>query len=182
MKSESEYCTIIKNSLIDGFKIPDPTGSFSATIKRAFDGIGMVKENSIQESENNSKIFICWEAKLLKKLQAFSLNRVEPHQNYYLSAYSKAQGVRSFLFVGIDCSRSDKRSYIFDWKLIEKYDLYNIGFSFHKEFLDKLPYSEIKKGTFDISPEYIINEKAVNDVYGNFQEVVDNFKAKKEEK
>lgn len=176
MKQESEYCSIIRNSLIDGFKIPDPSSAYKATIKRAFDGIGLLTENEVFSNESQDLIFICWEAKLLKKLEAFSLKRVEPHQAYYLSSYQRAKNIKSFLLLGVDCSRSDKRSYIFDWDTINKFSLYERGFSFHTKFLEKLPYSEIHNGKFNFNKDFIIDESVLNTVYGDFEDYLNKRK------
>lgn len=155
MKSESEFCTVIKNSMINGFKIPDPTGAFSATIQRAFDGIGSLKIDDKLK-------FVCWEGKFMKSLGAFSLKMVEPHQDAYLRAYQECESIQTYVILGIDISRTDKRAYVFDWN--ELWPLYQIGFSFHKKFLIELPYNEIKKGTFEFNN--IINKDTIKEVYG----------------
>ena len=38
---------------------------------------------------NDELKFVCWEAKFLKKPQAFNFNRIEKHQSFYLKEYSK---------------------------------------------------------------------------------------------
>lgn len=153
MKSEAEFCTIISNSMINGFKIPDPSGNFAATTKRAFDGIGTLMVDGELR-------FICWEAKLLKHFEAFSLKRVEPHQDYYLREYSKAKSIISYLILGIDIDRTDKRAYIFEYS-DKMSELYSQGFSFHKKVLEKLPFNKISKGHFDF--ENIITEKEISE-------------------
>lgn len=153
MKSEAEFCTVISNSMINGFKIPDPSGNFAATSKRAFDGIGTLLIN-------DELRFVCWEAKLLKHFEAFSLKRVEPHQNYYLREYAKAKGIVSYLILGIDIDRTDKRAYIFEYSEYMS-QLYEQGFSFHKKVLEKLPFNEIKKGHFDFVN--IITDKEISE-------------------
>ena len=141
--NEAQFCTIIKNSMIDGFKIPDPTGQFSSTIKRAYDGIGLL-------NIDNELRFCCWEAKWLKTLSAFNFSKIEPHQDYFLRAHRKAKNVLSYLIVGIDASRADKRVYIFDWD--EDFGkLYQNGFSIHKKRLELLPYNKIIKSKFNFS-------------------------------
>ena len=143
MKNESEFCTIIKNSMVDGFKIPDPSGDFAMTIKRAFDGIGMIEKD-------NKFTFVCWEAKFLKELKAFSFKNVRDHQDYYLNSYTRADNILCYLIVGIDVSRTDKRAYIFDYKDIG-HELYQKEISLHKSILDKLPYNPIKNGLFSFN-------------------------------
>ena len=154
MKNESEFCTIIKNSMVDGFKIPDPSGDFAMTIKRAFDGIGML--------EKDGKFnFVCWEAKFLKELKAFSFKNVRDHQDYYLNSYSRADNVLCYLIVGIDVARNDKRAYIFDYKDIG-HELYKNEISLHKTDLEKLPYNPIKKDLFSF--ENIITKKDIENL------------------
>lgn len=143
MKNESEFCTVIKNSMVDGFKIPDPSGDFAMTIKRAFDGIGML-------NIDDSYKFVCWEAKFLKELKAFSFKNVRDHQDYYLTSYARADNILCYLIVGIDVARNDKRAYIFDYKDIG-HELYQKEISIHKADLDKIPYNSIKNGKFEFS-------------------------------
>ena len=139
--NEAQFCTVIKNSMIDGFKIPDPTGQFSATIKRAYDGIGLLeKEDGLH--------FCCWEAKWLKDMCAFPFKRVEPHQDYFIRAHKKAKEVLGYVIVGVDAARNDKRVLIFDWD--EDFGkLYQAGFSIHKKYLEQLPYNKMSKGIFE---------------------------------
>lgn len=140
MRNEAAFCTIVVNSLIDGAKIPDPSSGYGQTSKRTFDGVGMLKID-------DKLTFICWEAKLLKELSAFNFKRIESHQSYYLMKYQLAQGVKSYLIVGVAAGRADNRAYVFEWN--EKMnDLYIKGFSIHKKYLEKLPYNEIHKGVF----------------------------------
>ena len=156
MKNEAEFCTCVKNSIVCGFKIPDPTGQWAMTIKRAFDGIGMVQKG-------DELHFLCWEAKFLKDMSAFSFKRVEEHQAYYLTQYKKAKNTECYLIVGIDCGRADKRAYIFDWN--EDFNkLYEAGFSIHKKYLEKLKYNLISKGTFKL--ENILTIQNILDCYG----------------
>lgn len=166
--------------MIVGYKIPDPNSSYKKAVKRPFDGIGMLTEKELYNTDSEEKVFVCWEAKLLKKMSAFSMKLVEPHQNDYLSAYSEAKNVQSLLIVGMDCSRTDKRVYIFDWNTIKKFNLYGKGFSIYSKYLEKLPYSEVKKDTFKFSSDCIINENAFNKVYGDFKSIVDNWNTKEE--
>ena len=97
-------------------------------------------------SINNKLTFVCWEAKFLKTYSAFNFNRIEEHQNFYLTEYQKS-GVKSFVIVGVNCGRADIRVFVFDWN--EKFsELYKNGFSIHKKYLEKLPYNKVSKGVF----------------------------------
>lgn len=141
MKNEAEFCTVVNHSLICGHKIADPGAAFSSTIKRCFDGIGMLEIN-------NELKFVCWEAKFLKKPQAFNFaNKIESHQSYYLSEYSKSD-VLCYVLLCVDYGRSDKRVFIFEWNK-DMDNLYREGYSIHKKVLDSLPYNKVSKSKFD---------------------------------
>lgn len=140
MKNEAELCTVIKNSLINGFKIPDPSSSFRQTSKRVFDGIGtLIVSNELR--------FVCWEAKFFKKPMAFNSNIIEPQQSYFLSEYSKAKNVISYIILGINYGRADKRVFIFNWDSSMD-NLYKKGFSIYLKNLNKLKYNKINKNIF----------------------------------
>lgn len=160
MRNEAHLCTIISKSLLHGYKIPDPSTDFKTTSIRCFDGIGMVPESVFNTT---APTFICWEAKHIKKLSAFSFKRIEPHQDMYLSAFATAVGIRALLFVGFSVNKGDNRVYIFDYKDCG-HDLYQHGFSIHKPFLEKLPYNEIHKERFPI--EKVIYKDDLLKVYG----------------
>lgn len=179
MKNEAELCTVIKKSLVDGYKIPDEsgfqTGAHSSI--RCFDGIGMLSADKFGGS-NNDLNFICWEAKFMKNPGAFSFKRLQPWQNEYLSKYAKARDVRSLVIVGVDYGRADKRVFVFRWD--DNFsDLYNICFSIHLKELNKLPYNSISKGVFEFAN--IINYNDLVGIYDNFNKVYNTFKAKSEE-
>lgn len=140
MRNEAELCTIIKNSLISGVKIPDPSGNYTQTSIRPFDGIGLLDTEA-------GPTFVCWEAKWLKEPKAFNFNKIEPHQAFYLSEYSKAANVTSLLIIGVDFSLRDKRAFVIKWSPLMKH-LYDQGFSVHKDILFKLPFNVIEKGKF----------------------------------
>lgn len=161
MKSEAEFCTIVKNSLINGFKIPDATGNFASSIQRCFDGIGML-------NIDDKYFFTCWEAKFMKSMGAFSLKAVEPHQDAYLRAYAECENIQTLVILGIDLDRNDKRAYVFDWNQLS--ELYQVGFSFHKKYLMEMPYNQIKKGKFEFNN--IINKETIKKVYGKSLEVI----------
>ena len=138
MKTEAEYCSVIMHALNEagvGYKIPDSTGQFAATIKRCFDMIGRI---------GDSPVYL--EAKFNKKMMACSMKRVEEHQAFYLDEFSKVKGAKCYLAWGIQVARGDCRSYIFDWSAVS--ELYKKQFSFHIKHLEKLPYNEIHKSTF----------------------------------
>lgn len=159
MKTEAEYCSVIMHALNEagvGYKIPqpDPSGQFAATIKRCFDIIGRIGECPVY-----------LEAKFNKKMMACSMKRVEEHQAFYLDEFAKIPNAMCFLAWGIQVARGDCRSYVFDWRAVS--ELYKKGHSFHIKDLEKLPYNEIHKSTFQfvniITKEDII--KACGDIY-----------------
>ncbi|MCQ2209185.1 MAG: hypothetical protein MJZ34_02725 [Paludibacteraceae bacterium] len=163
MKNESEFCTIVKNSLSNGYKIPDPSSQFSSTTLRCFDGIGQLPENFVIPGGNPGVMrFVCWEAKHLKKMQSFSFKRVEEHQDKYLSIYGKSQGVVSLLIVGVDAGPRDKRAYVFDY-MDCGIDLYKAAFSIHMKYLKQLPFNKITKKLFTF--ENIIHWSDIENVY-----------------
>lgn len=172
MKNEAEFCTVIKNSLVVGYKQPDPSGQYTNTSIRSCDGFGMI--------QNGNKLnFVCWEAKFLKKPGAFSFKRIEPHQNYYLTEWKKAESIRCFIIVGVDYGRADKRAFVFEWDN-DFGELYKIGFSIHLKELNKLPYNKISKGKFTF--DNIITYSMLKEIYPDFEEVCDGFRAKVESK
>ena len=134
---------------------------FSSTSQRCFDGIGVL-------NIDGKYFFTCWEAKFLKSLCAFSLKMVEPHQDAYLRAYAECENIKTLVILGVDIDRNDKRAYIFDWNQLSP--LYQIGFSFHKKFLDILPYNQIKKGKFEFNN--IIDKETIKNVYGKSVETI----------
>lgn len=149
MKNEAEVCSIITRSFKFLVKIPDPNSNYTQTSIRCFDGIGMLKESDLIENGKDKYSFVCWEAKHLKGLQAFSFQRVEDHQDYYLSEYSKCDNVYSLLLVGVSVARGDNRIYVFDYKDCG-HDMFKVKWSIHKQYLEKLPYNKITKGIFSL--------------------------------
>lgn len=149
MKNEAEVCSIITRSFEYFVKIPDPNANYTQTSIRCFDGIGMLKESTLIENGSDKYSFVCWEAKHLKGLQAFSFQRVEKHQDYYLSEYSKCDNVYSLLLVGVSVARGDNRIYIFDYNDCG-HEMFKAKWSIHKQFLERLPYNKISKGIFNI--------------------------------
>lgn len=166
MKNEAEYCTCIVHSLNEiglGWKIPDPSGDFAFTIKRAFDLMGRIDKDG-----HSYPVYI--EAKYSKDAGAFSLKRIEEHQGWYLSQFSKIDNSLCYIAFGCSYGRGDVRSFIFDWKSIKP--LFEAGFSIHKKYLDKLPYNKIKKDKFAF--DNIITEKELCEVYkvNSIQEII----------
>ena len=174
MVNEAELCTIIKNSMIDGVKIPDPSGNYNHTSIRCFDGIGMLPASTFGE-ESGDKLFICWEAKYLKEPKAFSLKAVEPHQAYYLSSFSTAKNVKSLLILGVVFGRGDKRVFVFEWTETLK-KLFDLGFSFHKDKLMQLPFNFVSKDPNSnksiFNFEYLIRTEDLNKIYGDINQEI----------
>ena len=165
MKNESEFCTIIRNSMQSGFKIPDASGSFTSTSMRAFDGIGLLPECYTGESDDPENFsFICWEGKFMKVMGAFSFSRIEAHQAQYLYAYQKAKNVYSYVILGMDLGRNDKRAYVFEVDdLFIQY--FTNGLSIHKKYLEQLPYEIIKKGKFEFNRSNLITSDKIQNLY-----------------
>lgn len=157
LKNEADVCTIIKNSLLNGSKIPDPSGAYTHTSQRTFDGIGAIEKK-------DGLHFVCWEAKYLKSMSAFPFSKIEPHQNYYLNVYNKCIGVISYVILGVNVARGDQRIYVFEWNDFMG-ELYENKFSIHKDKLEKLPYNEVHKGTFNF--DNIITKDILSSTFGD---------------
>src|SRR5574344_18958 len=139
---ENGFCTIIVNSMHMGYKIPDPTGMYAMTTKRCCDIIGNLENNGIINAA-----YI--EAKYNKEMSAFNLNRIEPHQAYYLTEFGKASNSICYIILGVHVSRGDLRAYIFDWKDLKPF--YDNKASIHAKLLQLLPYNEIHKEKFEFT-------------------------------
>ena len=138
MTTESEFCTVIVNSLNVmgiGYKIPDPTSSFNKAILRPFDIIGVLNYNG-----ENLPCYI--EAKFSKKIEAFNFKKVQPHQSSYLNAFSEADNSLAWVILGMRMGRGKYYAYIFDWKSVGY--LYP-EFSIHANKLELLPFNVISK-------------------------------------
>jgi hypothetical protein len=115
MKSESELNTIIKNSLVFGFKIPDVASDFSITIAKAFDGFGVSKDTDIKHVSTHTYVPVYWESKFANHFKSFDLSRIEQHQIdnlvklKYLMPYAKC-----WIIYGVKVARGDNRVFIFD--------------------------------------------------------------------
>lgn len=156
--NEAQFCTVIKNSFPEDciYKIPDPSSLYSQTVKRIFDGIGMIEVEGTLHP-------LYWEAKYLKKAGAFNFKRIEPHQDKYLRLYRRIPGSVVWVVIGMDFGRADKRVFILDWD--DRFGLlYEKGFSIHKKILEQLPYNKISKGVF--SPDNIITYDVLQRVAG----------------
>jgi penicillin-binding protein-related factor A (putative recombinase) len=143
MTNEAALCTVIKMSLDFGYKIPDPTNRFNATISRPFDLFGVL---------NSKPIYI--EAKYATGLRVFDLQCIEDHQIENLISIKKLMpNSYCWIIYGVHASHADNRIYIFD-------DLDNLvkrrknRENFLKKDLEILPFLSIKKGIVDLS-EYI---------------------------
>jgi penicillin-binding protein-related factor A (putative recombinase) len=136
MKDESEVCTIIKNSFIDQgnylYKIPDPSSSFSSTIKRDFDMFGRYGERPI---------YI--EVKYLNGLQSFNLKRIEEHQFIALKEFKKVKDSLCYIVLGVHVKFGDNRIYFWDVDYI--YDRYEKSENILAKELKTLPFYTIKK-------------------------------------
>lgn len=135
MTSEADVCTIIKNSfLLQGhylYKIPDPTGNYSSTIKRDFDMFGRYFDKPI---------YI--EVKYLSGLKSFNLKLIEDHQMEALLEYTKIPSALSIIALGVNVSRKMKVIYFWDAKYIEqrRKEEHNIS----KRELEALPFYTVK--------------------------------------
>lgn len=141
--NESYYCTIIKNSLINGnnlcYKIPDPSGLYSSTIQRPFDLFG---------SYNNKPLYI--EVKFMKGLKSFNLKNIKDHQIENLLLYkNKIENSECWIILGCYVKPRDNRIYIF--KDIEdiKSRRDNCRNILKKE-LETIPYLKIKNNMVEL--------------------------------
>lgn len=170
MRNEAEYCSCIVRSLNNcglGWKIPDPNSSYACTVKRAFDIMGRIDKDS-----HSSAVYI--EAKYSKDACSFSLKRIEDHQGWYLTQFNKIDNSLCYIAYGCTYKRGDVRSFIFEWKSLKP--LFDVGFSIHKKYLDKLPYNKIKEGLFAF--ENVITSKELCEAYGvtSIQEIINSMK------
>lgn len=137
--TESDYCTIFKNSLAAinevCFKIPDPSSSFSSTIQRPFDMIGSWKTQPLYV-----------EVKYMKGLHSFSLQDIKDHQIFNLLDYKqRIPTAECWIVLGCHVSRGDNRLYIFkDIYEIEKRRIEKLNYK--KAELEQLFYYPVKKG------------------------------------
>ncbi len=136
MTSESEVCTILRNSFIKQshylFKIPDPSTNFSQTIKRDFDMLGRYNEKPVY-----------MEVKYLNGLQSFNLKRIEDHQYKALLEFKKVKDSLCLIALGVHAKFGDNRIYIWDIDYI-----FNRSIKFQNILLKELkemPYYTIKK-------------------------------------
>lgn len=154
MRNEAEFCSAIVRSLNEngdlGWKIPDSAGMWT-TSARVFDIMGRIYDRPL---------YI--EAKFNKSFSAFNLNRIEPHQAYYLDEFNKISNAVCLILFGTNVSRGDVRSYIFKWDALT--GLYKRGFSIHKKVLEKMPFNPVKKGLFSFFN--VIDKELMKEMYG----------------
>jgi penicillin-binding protein-related factor A (putative recombinase) len=143
---EKEFNTIVVNSIKetggDAFKIPDAAGQGAMMRKSTTDGYGVIKREATYKP-------IYWESKYNKEFGAFSLKRIEDHQAYWLSMYSKIPDAEVYLILGMHLSRGKLYAYVFDWRYLEK--LFAEKYSFWGKELETLAYNEVHKGIFELS-------------------------------
>jgi penicillin-binding protein-related factor A (putative recombinase) len=137
MTDEMTLCTIIVNSIKSSggvaWKIPDPSGAFATAIARPFDILGATKEGC--------PLYI--EAKFLKTLESFNLQKIESHQMESLLSLKKLMPTAEcWIVLGVKIPRKN-RVYVFK-------DIYEIERrrkakeNFKMKELETLPYFSIK--------------------------------------
>lgn len=135
MKDEQALNTVIKNSLQWAEKIPDASGNFAVT-PRAFDGFGI--------SHNGLPVY--WEAKYLKTMESFNLQKIEDHQITNLLTIKRLCPIaQCWIVLGVSVSRGDNRVYIFG----DVEDINNRRIdrrNYLKKELETLPYHKVVKG------------------------------------
>lgn len=141
---EAFVCRVFSKSIRnlggDVWKIADPNGNFMQATKRPFDGFGFVEIGNV----------FCplyWEAKCLKKLEAFNIKHsLRPHQAENLDLCLKISNSLVWVPLGINVGRRDKRLYIFDWKVLrELYYTKTEKNSISANILKTLPFMKIVK-------------------------------------
>lgn len=144
MKSEAEVCTIIKNSFIAQghylYKIPDPSSTFSATIKRDFDLVGRYEQRPIY-----------MEVKYLNELRSFNLKSLEEHQIKALMEYTKIPSALCLVGLGVNVSRCYKIIYF--WNINDILIRIKEERNFLKKELESIPHYTITNK--------LINEKLI---------------------
>lgn len=169
--SEKDINTFVKKSLGEGgfgFKIADPPKATAMTAsKNPFDGFGVLQASNVLDLRVRPKddfVPLYWESKFLSEMSAFSLKRIEEHQAYYLDQSMLLGNSFSVVPLGVYAKRGEVRVYLFHWASLAP--LYRKGFSFHKKYLELLPYNQVtlKTGTFKI--EHVIIREDIERVYG----------------
>jgi len=136
--SEADFCTVIVKSLDLGFKIPDPTSDFEKTVKRVFDGFGVLQG-----------VPIYWEAKLTKGLKSLNLQEIREHQIDALIEYKKAlPNCHAWIIWCVTVKAGEHRVYIFEDPFEIKRRRDNKENILKKELVT-LPYKLVKKGKVD---------------------------------
>lgn len=99
MRNEREFNSCIGRSLDWHFKIPD-----DSRCEKPFDGFGILNGQSIY-----------WEAKFLRRPEAFNFSRLEDHQLYHLKKIKELNPeALCLLIIGVVFGRGDIRVFIFD--------------------------------------------------------------------
>lgn len=99
--TEQQLNSVISRSLRWSFKIPDARGTTGIL---PFDGFGVTGEGQP----------VYWEAKNLNKLQAFSFEKVRPHQiENMLQIKQLSLPALTLLLIGVSFSSRDRRLYVF---------------------------------------------------------------------
>lgn len=134
--NEGEACTIIKNSFLAQnnfcYKIPDPSHSFSSTIKRPFDLMGSFLQKPI-----------VIEVKYQKGLYSFDLQRIEDHQIEALIYYKKQiPDAFSLVMLYVYVKRNDHRVFIFN--ILDIIERRKNKQNYLKKELETLPYFSVK--------------------------------------
>ena len=112
--------------------------ALSAT-SRCFDGFGILEQKPMY-----------WESKFSQKLQAFNLQRLEPHQAKALSDIINILPTALCLVIyAVHVGRGDTRIYIFDWNYLRQ--RYDEKRNVLKKELELLPYNPVKKGVVNFT-------------------------------
>lgn len=133
--TENQLNSIIGKSLDWRHKIGD-----AGVFQKPFDGIGIYNGQSVY-----------WEAKNLKKAEAFNFNRLENHQiNNLLTVQKLNPSSLTLLLIAVDFGRADKRVFVFkDMDYINKRKENKESIK-KKEFENRKNYVVIKKGLIDM--------------------------------
>jgi penicillin-binding protein-related factor A (putative recombinase) len=141
MRDEAEVCNIICKSLVNCYKIPDPTSNFSQTIFRPFDLLG---------SFDGKPLYI--EAKHRKGLLSLNLKDIKDHQIDALMRFkNEIPNALCWIIWGVTTGKhGDNRFYIFT-DIFEINRRRNAKDNIKKKELENLPYLKLFKGVVDFS-------------------------------
>lgn len=131
--NEQMLNSVISRSLAWAFKIPDTRGTSGIL---PFDGFGMTTDGRP----------VYWEAKNLKKVQAFNFNNLSDHQIDNLCSLKRLNPeAKTLLLIGVDFGFADKRVFIFDDPFYIQKRKQNAESITQKEFKTLRNYVKIKK-------------------------------------